>query len=193
MEEQAGNNPKDWVDLYGDSLYYYALGRVRNPQVAEEVVQETFLAALKSRDSFRGGSSEKTWILGILKHKVIDHFRRKKKENPVDDPSKLPDPDSRAYDARGRRIDALKTWGKDPLKKVEDKEFWTTFRNCVEAVPDSLADAFVLREYEELPSEEICSILGISINNLWVRLHRARAQIRNCLEKNFFYSSEVKS
>ena len=184
-------SPEKWVDDYGDSLYYYALGRVRNPQVAEEVVQETFLAALKAQNSFSGRSTEKTWLLGILKHKIIDHFRARAKENPVEDVEALPDPEQSAYDARGHRIVTPEHWGSDPLNEVQLNEFWSTFRKCVDAVPDKLAEPFILREYEELSSQEVCSILGISANNLWVRLHRARAHIRLCLEQKMYVNSEV--
>ena len=192
-EEQNLTSPEQWVDNYGDALYYYALGRVRNPEVAEEVVQETFLAALKGKKSFSGRSTEKTWLLGILKHKIIDHFRARARENPVEDVENLPDPEQKAFDKTGHRITPPERWGNDPLNEVQLNEFWSTFRQCVDGVPAKLAEPFILREYEELSSQEVCSILGISANNLWVRLHRARAHIRLCLEQKMYSSSEVNS
>ena len=193
MAELDGSitSPDKWVDDYGDALYYYALGRVRNALVAEEVVQETFLAALKGIKSFSGRSSEKTWLLGILKHKIIDHFRAQAKEKPLEDIDALPDPEQGAFDRSGHRIVPPERWGNDPLDEVQLNEFWETFRKCVDGVPAKLVEPFILKEYEELSSQEVCSILGISANNLWVRLHRARSFIRTCLEQKMYVSSEV--
>ncbi|MHC4945232.1 MAG: RNA polymerase sigma factor, partial [Planctomycetota bacterium] len=85
MSDSLLSDPATWVDEHGDALYRFAITRLKDPEAAEEIVQETFLAALKAKDSFKGRSSERTWLIGILKNKVIDHFRKMSRERPVTD------------------------------------------------------------------------------------------------------------
>lgn len=186
------SDPESWVDQHGDFLYRYALLRLRDPAVAEDVVQETFLAALQARHNFAGQSSEKTWLVGILKHKIIDHFRKISRERPVHDIELRPDDPVELFQTSGEWIGhwdlerGPTEWAADPGHVLEQMEFWKVLERCLSELPARMASAFTLREMEDLSSEEICKALGISATNLWVMLHRARAHLRHCLEMNWF-------
>jgi RNA polymerase sigma-70 factor (ECF subfamily) len=184
-------NPETWVDAHGDYLYSYALLRLRDRELAEEMLQETFLAALKARHNFARQSSERTWLVGILKHKIVDHFRRSSRERPVADFEANSNDDDRFHKSgewagHWTQEGAPKEWKDDPSQLVENQEFWEIFNRCLAQLPPRLAEAFTLREIDGLSSEEICEILDISPNNLWVMLHRARALLRRGLEVNWF-------
>ncbi len=184
-------NPESWVDAHGDYLFGFALLRVRNRDLAEELVQETFLAALKSYKNFAQQSSERTWLVGILKHKIVDHFRRASRERPVADFEVSAD-DDEAFRKSGEWADhwtaeaGPKEWSADPSQLVEQKEFWDIFNRCLSQLPPRLAEAFALREIDGLSSEEVCAVLNVTPNNLWVMLHRARALLRRGLEASWF-------
>ena len=192
VAETSLSNPDKWVDQYGDYLFRYALLRLRDKNLAEEAVQETFLAALRGHKKFSGNSSERTWLIGILKHKVIDHFRRVSKELPLEDAGVLPYEKDGSFREKGewvghwKEADAPIDWGTDPVKKLEQREFRDTLKRCLDALPQRLAQVFILREIEEMDTEEICKTLNISESNLWVMLHRARMQLRRSLELQYF-------
>jgi RNA polymerase sigma-70 factor (ECF subfamily) len=183
----AITDPESWVDQHGDYLFRYALMRVRDPKIAEDLVQETFLAALRSKERFSGRSSERTWFTGILKHKIIDQFRKSSREQPISDLGSEDDTNiERLFDEKGHWKIGPERWDTDPTKAHEQEEFWHTFQGCMQNLPVRIADAFSLRELEGLETEEICTTLDISKSNLWVMLHRARLQLRECLETNWF-------
>ena len=181
-----------WVDQHGDYLYKYALFRLRDGSAAEDAVQETFLAALKAYSSFAGRGSERTWLVGILKHKVTDHFRQITREAPIGET----EDDRFAHDEFFTRTDewtnhwnadyAPSDWHATPAELVEREDFWKVFNDCLSPLPQRTASAFTLREVDGLTSEEICEALNITVNNLWVMLHRARLHLRNCLELSWF-------
>ncbi len=182
----ATSSPEDWVERHGDTLFRYAILRVRDRSAAEDLVQETFLAALKNRDSFSGDSSEATWLVGILKHKIADHFRRQLREvsTPEGD---LDDPvEGELFDAAGRWTIGPADWGGNPAELFRQKEFLDRFTKCLSGLSPNQANAFTLREIEGAASGEVCKILGISETNLWVILHRARTLLRLCLETHWF-------
>ncbi|MGH7450527.1 MAG: sigma-70 family RNA polymerase sigma factor [bacterium] len=184
-------SPEAWVDKHGDYLYNYAMQRLHDRELAEEMVQETFLAALKARHTFAQHSSERTWFVGILRHKIADHFRRLHRERPVAD-FEINPPDDELFHKSGEWVDhwttegAPREWTDDPSQVVEQKDFWEIFSRCLAQLPPRLAQAFTLREVEGLSSHEICDLLNITPNNLWVMLHRARARLRRSLEVNWF-------
>ncbi len=192
VSENQRSEPERWVDQHGDSLYRYALMRLRDRELAEDIVQETFLAALKARDRFAGQSSERTWLIGILKHKIVDHFRRSSREVALGDEELLSGDIEDAFRETGEWIGHWKErqgpmeWAADPRATLEKKEFWAIFERCLSDLPPRLAQVFMLRELDELSTEEICQTMNISANNLWVMLHRARAQLRQSLEVNYF-------
>jgi RNA polymerase sigma-70 factor (ECF subfamily) len=189
---QISFDPEIWVDQHGDSLYRYALLRLRDPSVAEEMVQETFLAALQSREKFAGRSSERTWLIGILKHKIIDHFRRISRHAGAEQ-LELHAPElEELFQSSGEWVGHWDfeqgpiEWQTNPAALLEQSEFQQTLQHCLGELPPRLANAFTLREMEELSSEEVCKVLEISTTNLWVMLHRARAHLRHCIEINWF-------
>ncbi len=186
------SDPSCWVDEHGNYLFRYALMRLRDRTLAEEAVQETFLAALQSKDRFGGQSSEKTWLIGILKHKIIDHFRKQKREVPLDNVELLPTEQEETFRTAGEWVGhwteeaAPIDWGSNPIKSIEKKEFWQALEQSLATLPKRLAQVFILREMDEMSSDEICRVLNISESNLWVMLHRSRMQLRRSLELNYF-------
>jgi RNA polymerase sigma-70 factor, ECF subfamily len=181
-------NPERWVDEHGDPLFRYALVRVRRREVAEDLVQETLLSAMRSREKFAGQSSERSWLFGILKHKISDYFRELGRETSFTDLESLADEFSEKFVPEGYwvHVKGPKEWKPGPDEVMHRAEFWQTMRNCLDKLPERIANVFMLREMEELESREICSMLSISEGNLWVMLHRARMALRECLEINWF-------
>lgn len=179
-------DPAQWVDSYGNYLYRYALSRMRNPHEAENAVQETFLAALDARHQFSGRSTERTWLVGILKHKIIDQIRRTYREKPVSALQENEETVNSFFDYVGHPKKFPSQWTPEPKQLLENKEFWKTLRTCLQKLPRLNMDAFLLREIEDMQSDLICKILNITPSNLWVIMHRTRLQLRECLEANWF-------
>lgn len=181
-------NPDRWVDDHGDCLYGYALVRVRTPEVAQDLVQEAFLAALRSCEKYAGRSSERSWLCGILKNKIVDYYRKLGRETSFTDMESLSDEFSEKFVSEGWWVHANgpKDWKPDPDVVVHRSDFWTTMRHCLGKLPDRIANVFMLREMEELSTKEICETLTISETNLGVMLYRSRMALRECLEMNWF-------
>jgi RNA polymerase sigma-70 factor (TIGR02943 family) len=187
-------DPSLWVDRHGDYLYRFALLRLRDPAAAEDAVQETLLAALQSHERFAGRGSERTWLTGILKHKIIDHFRRAARTAQPDGEDDAWMEHNELFQQSGEwvghwdfdnKADPVE-WKADPASALERSEFREAFGRCLRGLPERVARAFTLREVEGLMSDEICDVLGVTASNLWVMLHRARAQLRHCLEMGWF-------
>ena len=181
-----GSDPQEWASQYGNYLYRYALGRLRNPEEAENAVQETFLAALSARKNFSGRSTERTWLVGILKHKIIDHIRKSYKEKPVSELQENEDAVNSFFDAVGHPQKYPSDWSFEQEELLANKEFWVVLRQCLQKLPKLNHDAFLLREIEGMSTEVICKILKITPSNLWVIMHRSRSQLRQCLETAWF-------
>jgi RNA polymerase sigma-70 factor (ECF subfamily) len=180
-------SPSTWVDDHGDVLYRFALLRVRDPHVAEDLVQETFISALQGLQEYRGDSSERTWLVGILKHKVLDHFRKNSREIVSSDLSALTDDtEDETFNRWEQWRRPPSSWRESPDNLLEKKEFWRVFVGCLDGLPESFRRAFALRELDGLGTDEVCKILDVTATNLWVMLHRARARLRNCLDDNWF-------
>jgi RNA polymerase sigma-70 factor (ECF subfamily) len=179
--------PEMWVEQYSDFLYRYAYSRVNDKVTAEDLVQETFLSALKGYERFDGKSSERTWFVSILKHKIIDFYRKKSRTAKY---FQEPDPDESAtnYDENGywKMENAPADWGSQPEEALHQNEFILILRECIKALPKKIAAVFTLREMEGIESNDVCKELDITSSNLWVMLHRARNQLRTCLELNWF-------
>ncbi len=191
MTSEALSDPQGWLDLYGDYLYRFALLRTREASIAEEMVQETFLAALQARSRFAGQSTERSWLVGIMKHKIADHFRKVAREIPTEDMegAGVRENVDTAFDQDGHWKmggSAPLDWPGNPAGVLEQKQFWDVLKRCLGELPTRMAQAFSLREVDDVPSEEICAMLGITPNNLWVLLHRSRKHLRQCLETHHF-------
>lgn len=181
------SDPGRWPDLYGDALYRHAYFRLRDEMLAEELVQETFLAALKARQRFAGNSSEKTWLIGILKHKIIDHLRKAMREQPQNEVARqLDDIQLESFDGKGHWKFDVKRWS-DPDAALEQERFWRALEACVARLPARMASLFILREIDGLDSDSICKELALSsTNNLWTLLSRMRMRLRQCLSLTWF-------
>ncbi len=182
-----------WADKHLDALYGYAFQRVRHVQTAEDLVQETFLAAIQNYRKFKGQSSEVTWLIGILRHKIADHFRRQAAASGSKEKAEEDEKVAARFNDRGGWAPKPGVWEGDPAHLAEKEEFWDTLKNCLSALPEPLAHAFIMREMEEQDADDVCQTLEISNSNLWVRLHRARLRLRDCLEFNWFASKEKDS
>jgi len=182
------NAPSDQdLEHYRPYLLRYALLQLRDSALAQDAVQETLLAALEGRARFSGKSSAKTWLTGILKHKIIDAIRRRSREQPAatgDDEPELNVADA-AFKSDGHWQQMPAKWG-DPEQALDNRQFWEIFELCSRLMPERIARAFMLREVMELSTEEICQELAITPTNLWVMLHRARLSLRECLEIKWF-------
>jgi RNA polymerase sigma-70 factor (ECF subfamily) len=187
MDDPQILDPEGWVDRHGGVMFRYALRWLRSSEVAEEVVQESFLEALRTRNTFRGNSSERTWLVGILRHKLLDHDRRSRRERRLEE-LEVTDGDGlrRFFDGRGRWKVTPARWRGHPSSDLERREFWTALGRCLKRLPAGLSDAFLLRELDGLESGAICEVLQISQANLWQRLHRSRMLLRDCLERQGF-------
>lgn len=180
------SDPATWLERHGDSLYRFALLRVRNSTTAEDLVQETLLAAWRARADFSGQAAERTWLIAILKNKIIDHYRRAQRETALPD---LADSDE-AVDAlfeqhSGHWATPPSAWAR-PDDALEQSEFWRIFQDCLAALPARQAQAFTLAEIDGLNTEELCKALAAQSSNVWVMLHRARLRLQACLEQRWF-------
>jgi len=178
------NDPEKWMDLYGDMLYRFAMFRVKDAIAAEDIVQETFLAALGGYKNFKGHSTLRTWLVAILKNKSVDHIRKKAKERGSDKMEYL----TNQIDAN---FDRLAEWPlrhghccETPMKLYAHKELMETLYRCLSKLPGRLAEAFTMREIDGLSTPEICEALNITSTNCWVMLHRARRRLRACIEND---------
>ena len=177
------------LEQFRSYLLRYALVQLRDQTAAEDAVQETLLAAVEGGARFSGKSSVKTWLTGILKHKIIDHLRRQSREHPLITAGHDERSEAEVIDAMfkddGHWESFPASWG-DPDQAFENKKFWEVFETCAKLMPAKTARVFTMREVMELSTEEICMELGITATNCWVMLHRARLGLRECLELKWF-------
>lgn len=184
-------DPEAWVASHGDYLFRHALARTSAPQVAEDLVQETFLAAWKSASQYAGRASERTWLLSILRNKIADYYRRQKPEISSSDVEALAQLEHQQFVQGGLNGGhwiagvAPAEWT-DASRCAEQAEFWKILHDCTHKLPEQTARVFLLRELDGMESPDICRELNISSSNLFVMLHRARLALRRCLELNWF-------
>jgi RNA polymerase sigma-70 factor, ECF subfamily len=176
-------DPVRWLGEHGDYLFRYARRRLYSNELAEDAVQECLLAALKSREGYAGASSERTWLTGILKHKIVDLIRRQARE--VTAPSGTGESDESdweaLFDRSGHWLETFRDWG-DPASELEKSRIREALDECFRRLKPAQAQIFSLRELSGLSNEEICKELDISQTNAWVMLHRARLSLRECLD-----------
>ena len=175
------------VEAFSPDLYSYAYWLAGDRHIAEDLVQETFLAALKARPNFQGRSTVRTWLIAILKHKIVDHIRKKVREQTSDKVEAIfdaaaNDSGDAGFNGRGHWNNPPGKWAVNPTKLYEQKEFIDIFYHCLGELPQRQAKAFMMREIDGLSTDEICKALGISATNSWVLLYRARMLLRQCLE-----------
>ncbi|MDE3247441.1 MAG: sigma-70 family RNA polymerase sigma factor [Bacteroidota bacterium] len=188
-EPLAGKNelkpaPHTWVEQYGDALYRYAVTRIGDTVACEDLVQETFLSALKGYKDFKGAASEKTWLFAILKNKIIDYYRKQaasRIEQGIPESS-----DEEWFDENGNwRPNMRPVDWQSGDSMVERKEFNRIIQLCKEKLKGVHQQVFTLKYLEDTEGDEICKVLGLVPSNYWVMLHRIRLQMRACVEKNW--------
>jgi len=175
-------DPSAWLERYGDILFRYAVARVHDQTVAEDLVQETLLAAIGAAETFKGGSTEQTWLVGILRHKVLDHLRKASREQQLQiDWATSAAEVNDDFDEHGRWRVPPDAWAA-PEEALTQAEFWQVFQ-----MPEQQRTLFALRELDGIETDVLVETLKISSkNNLWVMLSRARERIRRCLQSQWF-------
>jgi RNA polymerase sigma-70 factor (ECF subfamily) len=175
------------LEKHRRAMLKFAMLQLRNEAHAEDCVQEALAAAIQSADRFAGDSSVRTWLIGILKHKILDHFRRSSREHALtvsEEEASLEDFDGLFKDD-GHYVEPPAPWA-NPEQALTQSEFFEVLERCLEALPRITARVFTMREVLGVTTEEICSELGITSNNCWVLIYRARMSLRECLEKRWF-------
>ncbi len=178
-------NPDTWVDNYADYLFNYAVARVSDSEIAKDLVQETFFAGLKSAKNYKGDAAERTWLIAILKRKVIDHYR---KINSNKGKAEVRMSYNSNIDSEG---DWLEEQVADPYSKLdnsdlENAELGLAIQDCIAKLPKKQALVFKMKTIQGISTEDICNELGINSSNLWVIIHRARTTLMGCLNTNWF-------
>jgi len=184
-------DPNVWVDEYSDEFFRFTMYRVKNREVAEDLVQETFLSALKSIDKFRRDCPEKSWLYNILRNKIIDHFRKKANQE-IKYSSSITDQDEDSFfnqyfnkDGNWAIDDSAESWKISADKIMERDEFMQFLMLCLSLLPEMWAKVFSLKNIDDLSTKEICKELNITPSNLWTIIHRAKLQLRGCLDKKW--------
>ena len=177
--------PDLWIDLYADYLFNYAVARVSNAEIAKDLVQETFFAGLKSAKNYKGDAAERTWLIAILKRKVIDHYR---KINSNKGKAEVRMSYSSSSDSEG---DWLEEQVADPFSTLENsalenEELGLAIQECISKLPKKQAQVFKMKTVQGIGTEDICNELGINPSNLWVMIHRARTALMGCLNENWY-------
>ena len=177
--------PEKWVDLHADYLFHYTHSRISDREMAKDLVQETFLSALKAASNFQGKSNERTWLTAILKRKIIDYYR---KINSAKGKAEVHMSFYKEGDKKGKWIEERvpQDWGNEADTAIENKELRAIIDLCIDYLPEKYAMIFKMRTLQNIETDEICNELEISTSNLWVIIHRARIQLRQCLEENWF-------
>lgn len=180
--------PQHWVEQHADYLYNFALTRLNDDEQARDLVQETFLAALEKASGFRGDSSERTWLTAIIKYKIIDIYRKKagafsakdQLNTPVDEPEFF-DPDLNNW----KREHWPAPFGVEDYDPLHNKEFMGVLQKCMTKLPPLWMSVFKLKHLDDEQTETICKDLRITSSNFWVIIHRAKVNLRSCLQKNW--------
>lgn len=177
------------LDQYRPYLLKFATLQIRQKEVAEDLVQEVFLAAVNGADRFYGKSSVRTWLTSILLHKIADHRGKAARETSIEALQEAEGADSveALFQANGRYVRMPQDW-RNPEDSLTDRRFFETLEGCLARLSETGARAFLLRELMGLSIEEICKEMGLTTTNCSVLLHRARMRLRGCLEDRWFAS-----
>ena len=185
QQEKITLNTNKWIDNYADYLFNYAVSRVNDSDIAKDLVQDTFFAGLKSAKNFQGKSTERTWLVSILKRKVIDYYRKinsKKGQAEV----RMNFYDNGENEGNWIEERVPQSWDNKSEKNIENEELRVQIDSCIDNLPEKYAMVFRMKTIQGFETEEICKELEITASNLWVIIHRARTQLRKCMEDNWF-------
>ena len=177
-------NPENWIDKYSDYLFNYTIVRVNDREVTNDLISETFLAALKSKKNFKGESTERTWLISILKRKIIDYYRRINSAKGQAEVKFSPRTNEEEGDWLEEKVpDASGSSAEDI---IENRELGLAILSCLEQLNEKQATIFKMKTIDGIETEAICNEFNISPSNLWVIIHRARTSLAKCLEENWF-------
>ncbi len=177
-------NPEKWVDRYADYLFNYTIVRVNDREMANDLVSETFLAGLNSMKNFKGEAAERTWLISILKRKIIDHYRRNNSQKgQAEVKMQFRDSDNEGDWLEERVADFSDMTAED---EMENHELGLAILDCVDQLNEKQATIFKMKTIDGVDTETICNEFEISPSNRWVIIHRARTSLAKCLEKNWF-------
>jgi len=180
-------DPNKWVSAYSDYLFNYTISRVSDAEKAQDLVQETFFAGLKSMKNFQGKASERTWLISILKRKIIDHYRKiNSNKGRAEVRMNFYTDGEREGDWIEERVP--QRWDKSADAHIESDELSETLNGCIDKLPEKYKMVFKMKTMQGFETQDICNELDITSSNLWVIIHRARTQLRNCMEQNWFNS-----
>ncbi|MGQ1786980.1 MULTISPECIES: sigma-70 family RNA polymerase sigma factor [unclassified Saccharicrinis] len=174
----------EWVEKYTSDLYDWAYHKTSNAEMAQDLVQDTFVVAVEKIDSFQRKSSVKTWLFSILNNKIVDFYRKKSKAHIPFDGSFL----SNFFNKDGtwKNESRPKEWNQDEGHLLDNQEFLGVLKKCMDALPEKWSATVKLKYLIQKKGVEICKELGITSSNYWQMIHRAKLQLRACIEKNWF-------
>ena len=195
MNDPSDANPKRtdpsrWMEVHGDYLFRFALSRLRDPETAEDAVQEAMVSAVENVHQFKGKSNEQAWLLGILKNKIIDIYRARSRD-PLNMGEHSGDISERLFDQHGSWKKEIRAAIRCSLDSLDREEFWQILKRCLGGLPSRQADVFTLRVVDEASADDVCKELGISSTNYWVILHRARLQLASCMKQRWFAENKT--
>jgi RNA polymerase sigma-70 factor (ECF subfamily) len=190
LQSQNILNPNNWSSTYADELFSYAMSKTGKTELAEDLVQETFLAGLKAMANFKGQSTERTWLFAILKFKIADYYRKASTKYEISNQTFSFNDNSYidnyfTEDGDWKENATPHMWGNEHLNKIENKELANALNFCIDKLPDNQKKLILLKLVEEEETENVCKELNITPTNYWVIIHRAKLQLRACLEKNW--------
>lgn len=178
-------NPNKWIDMYADYLFNYTIARIDDAELAKDIVQETFFSGLKAMKNYRGDASERTWLVSILKRKIIDQYR---KMNSKKGRAEVRVNFYEEGDRKGSWLEERvpQSWDNEIEATIESEELGAAINKCVGNLPEKYRNVFKMKTIQNIDTEEICNDLDITSSNLWVIIHRARLQLRKCMEDSWF-------
>lgn len=191
MSPESSPTPLE-LERHRPYLLRFALLQLRDRSAAEDAVQETLLAAIQGASRFAGQSSVRTWLVGILKHKIVDSVRKASREQPIESLEDRGEDMDAFFADDGHFAEAPQPWA-NPESSLEEKGFFDALERCLQSLPPNTARAFTMREVMGLETDEICKELRISASNCWVMLYRARVSLRACLERTWFLAGSGKA
>ncbi|WP_010180617.1 sigma-70 family RNA polymerase sigma factor [Aquimarina agarilytica] len=178
-------DPNTWIKKYSDYLFNYTIVRVDDREIAKDIVQETFFAGLRSMKNFKGEASERTWLISILKRKIIDHYRKINSNKGKAEVRMTYNSDSETEgDWLEERV--ADPYASNAENKIENNELGKAIHNCLDKLPEKQATIFRMKTIDGFDTETICNEFNITASNLWVIIHRARTAMATCMEKNWF-------
>ncbi len=178
-------DPNSWIRNYSDYLFNYTISRVDDREIAKDLVQETFFAGLRSMKNFEGKASERTWLVSILKRKIIDHYR---KINSNKGKAEVRMSYNSSEESEGDWLEerVADPYASNAESDIENNELGLAIHKCLSTLPEKQAKIFKMKTIDNFDTETICNEFDITSSNLWVIIHRARTSMAACMEKNWF-------